>query len=89
MLEYLIFAHIAAATLATAVIFRLDYSERPQAIGQALVAWLVPLIGAALILIFQSVVHRNMTTRLKPDSESHYRDEGLAADLYQEMESDD
>ena len=71
------------------MIFRLDYFERPQAIGQALIAWLVPLVGSVLILIYQSVVHRNMTTKTTTASEDHYRDEGLAYDLYEELESDD
>ena len=89
MLEFLIFAHIAAATLTTIVIRRLDYFERSQAIGQMLIAWLIPFAGAMFILIFQSVVHRNMTTKLKPDPEDHYRDEGMAVDLHHELDADD
>ena len=89
MLNYLVITHIAAAALTTIVIYRLDYSDRPQAIGQALIAWLIPFVGSVLILIFQSVVHKNMTSKLKPDSESHYRDEGAAVDLYHELKSDD
>lgn len=89
MLEYVLYAHIAAAILATFVIFRWDYHERPQAVGQALVAWIIPVLGPILILIFQSVVHRNMSTKAQPDSENHYRDEGLAADLHAEVAADD
>lgn len=89
VIKYLVLAHVAGATLTTVVIFRLDYSERPHAVGQAVIAWLVPLFGPIGILIFQSVVHRNMTTKSKPDPESHYRDEGVAADLYHEVDFDD
>ncbi len=89
MLKLLLFTHIVAAALTTIVIFRLDYFERTQAIGQALIAWLVPILGAVLILIFQTVVHRNMTTRSQPVTEDHYRDEGLAVDLLHELKSDD
>ena len=89
MLDYLVAAHIAIALLTTFVIFRLGYAERSQAFWQALIAWLVPFIGAALILAFQSIVHRNMTTKSKPDSSSHYHDEGLAGDLYHGVDADD
>ena len=86
---YLLLGHVVVALVTTIIVFRLDYFERPQAIGQAAVAWLVPVFGALLVLVFQSVVHRNMTTKSKPDSESYYRDEGLAVDPHLEVNSDD
>ena len=89
LLQYLLLGHILVAIITTIIIFRLDYFERPQAIGQAAVVWLVPALGALLVLVFQSVVHRNMTTKSKPVSENHYRDEGLAVDLYHEVRTDD
>jgi predicted CDP-diglyceride synthetase/phosphatidate cytidylyltransferase len=89
VLEYFVIGHIAAAILTTIIVFRLDYFERPQAIGQSLVVWLIPFLGAVLVLVFQSVVHRNMTTKSNPNSENHYNDEGAAEDLYQVLESDD
>ena len=89
MIELLVIAHIAAAILTTIVILRLDYFERPQALGQMLIAWLIPLLGSIFILVFQSVVHKNMTTKLTPDPIDHYRDEGSAVDLYHELDSDD
>ena len=89
MLELLLIVHVAVAILVTIVIYRLDYFERPQAIGQTLVAWCIPVIGPVLILIFQSVVRTNMKTKVKPDSDNPYRDEGLAVDLYHEVKSDD
>ena len=67
MIEAVILSHVFLATVATIAIFRLDYLERDQAILQTVVSWVVPLIGAVLILVFQSVVHRNMTTKIKPD----------------------
>jgi len=89
VLEFLIIAHTGAAILTTIVIYRLDYSERPQAISQVLVAWLIPFFGSVFILTFQSVVHRNMTNKLKSDPENHYGDEGMAVDLYHEVNADD
>lgn len=89
LFQYVVLGHILVAIITTIVVFRLDYFERPQAIGQAAVVWLVPVFGALFVLIFQSVVHRNMTTKSKPDSENHYRDEGLAVDLYHEVHTDD
>ena len=89
VLVYLSIAHIGAAILTTIVIHRLDYFERPQVVGQLLIVWLIPFIGSVSILIFQSVVHRNMTTKTKPETENHYRDEGLAVDLHHEVVSDD
>ncbi len=69
MLELAISCHIVAVIITTIVVLYLDYSARPQAIAQILVALLVPLLGPVIVLIFQSVVHRNMTTKLEPDSQ--------------------
>lgn len=89
MFEAILAAHVLAAIVTTLVVFRLDYCERPQAVGQSLVAWLIPFFGAAIILIFQSVVHRNMTTKSRPDPHNAFRDEGLAQDLHAEVSADD
>ena len=89
MLYYFVIAHLVIALVTTLVIVRLGYAERSQAFWQALIAWLVPFIGAALILAFQSIVHRNMTTKSSPDSTSHYHDEAQATDLYHELGADD
>jgi len=87
--QYLALGHFVVGIITTTIILRLNYFERPQAIGQIALVWLVPILGALFILVFQSVVHKNMTTKSKPDSENHYRDEGLAVDLYHEVNTDD
>lgn len=89
MLEALLATYLVLSLATTIVVFWLDYFEKRQALLQALVVWVVPFVGALLILIFQSVVHRNMTTSAGPDAESKNSKDGDADALYFELDSSD
>ncbi len=89
ILALLLATYLLLSIAATIVIFRLDYFDKPQAIGQTLVVWIVPLVGAILILVFQTVVHKNMTTRAERDAESKNNPDGDADALLLECGSDD
>ncbi|MEM6511819.1 MAG: hypothetical protein AAF660_02305 [Pseudomonadota bacterium] len=86
MIDYIVYTHAALAAIATVVIIKLDYSERPQAVAQCLVAWIVPFLGPIGMLIFQSVVHKNMTTKISADVASPnvdaYGMDSLGGDLH-------
>ena len=87
-LASLLAAHLVLSIAATTVIFRLGYFERPQAIGQAVVVWALPFLGAIAILVFQSVVHKNMTTKAERDVESQNNPDGEADAVLLELGSD-
>ena len=89
MLWYLLASHVSLAVIATVLIFWLDYSDRPQAIVQTVVACCIPLVGPVLILVFLSVVHRNMTTRPDPDKPNPNREVRGAITLEQFLRGPD
>ena len=81
--------HVVLSLVATVVIVRSAHLEKHQVVYQACLVWLVPLIGATTILIFHSVVHRNMSTRAEPHQASNNSDDPLAADLYTDLADGD
>ena len=89
MFEYLAYAHTALSLMATFVIFKLDYSERSHAFSQCVIAWAVPFFGPVGILVFQSVVHSNMTTKAQPDKPNLNNDVYGSETLFLEPSSDD
>lgn len=78
MLKYFVFGFIALSMVATFVLARSPYFERGQKLLQATVVWLLPVFGALLILVFHSVVYRNMTTRLEPQRSSNNNEDIVA-----------
>ena len=89
VLQYVLLGHVFVSVIATAIIFRLDYNERRQAIAQSIVVWAVPALGALTVLVFQSVVHKNMTTKASPDIAHHNNEEGLVADVLHDFDASD
>ncbi len=89
ILALLLAAYLFLSIAATIVIFRLDYFDKPQAIGQTLIVWVVPLVGAIFVLIFQAVVHKNMTTKAERDAEAKNNPDGDADALLLEFGSDE
>lgn len=89
MFEVLLAIYIVLSIAATAVIFRLDYLERRQAVMQSLLAWLIPFLGALFVLIFQAAIHKDMTTRAGPDKENPNSEDTNADALYHELDSSD
>ncbi len=85
LLEIAVVIYAVLSLLATVIIVRSDHLEKRQAVYQACLVWLVPVIGATTILIFHSVVHKNMTTKAEPHRPSNNSDEPLAADLYTDL----
>ncbi len=89
MIGYLILTHIVLAVVATIVVFRLDYFERPQAIFQSVISWVIPFLGSVLVLVFQSVVYSNMATKAQPEK-ANLNSKHIEADaLQQELDSGD
>ena len=86
VLEVFAISYAALSLVATFVIVRSGYFEKHQAVLQTCVVWVLPVIGAVAILIFHSVVHRNMTTKAEPHRASNNSDDPLAADLYAELD---
>ena len=84
-IEIAVVVHVVLALAGTVVIVRSDHLEKHQAVYQACLVWLVPVIGATTILIFHSVVHRNMTTKAEPHRESNNSNDPLAADLHADL----
>lgn len=77
MLNTLALSYVAASVLATVVLASSPHFDRTQKYLQAAAVWLLPVIGAAIILVFHSIVYRNMRTRLQPDRPNHNREEML------------
>ncbi len=67
MLKTIAIAYIATSAIATFVTARSAHFDRTQKLFQAGVIWLLPVVGSVVILVFHTVVHRNMTTRAQPD----------------------
>ncbi len=86
MLASVVILYILLSLVATVVIVRSEHLERSQSIVQSCVVWLAPFAGAFFILVFHSVVHRNMTTKAKPTRESKNSDEVAAYDLYTDLD---
>jgi len=81
MLEVVIISYIVLSLVATIVIVRSEHLERGQSILQSCVVWLVPFVGAIVILLFHTVVHTNMTTKAEPHRASNNSDEIVADDF--------
>ena len=77
MLETLAIIYVATSVLATLVLVRSSLFDHVQKSFQAAVVWLLPIIGSIVILVFHSVVYRNMRTRLQPDRPNPNRREFL------------
>ncbi len=75
MLEILAITYVATSVLASIVLARSQHFDRPQKLFQAFLVWLLPILGAVVMLVFHSVVHRNMRTRVQPARPNHNRDE--------------
>ncbi len=78
MLKTLAIYYIAFSLVATIVVARSRYFDRVRKLFQAVVVWLLPIIGALVMLVFHSIVHRNMTTKAEPDRPSNNSDDVLA-----------
>ena len=86
MIEAAIAAYLLLSAIATFVILRSPHLEGSQRILQAVLIWVLPFVGSVLILVFHSVVYTNMNTKAEPDKPLHYKDEGLAYDLHEELD---
>lgn len=89
MFEILLAAYVVLAIAATAIVFRLDYLERPQALMHTLIAWLIPFLGAAFVMVFQWTIHKDMTTRSGPDNYNPNSKDIESDALYHELDSSD
>ena len=75
MLETFAIAYLAASVLTSIVLLRSPHFDRGQKLFQVAVVWLLPIVGAIVMLVFHSIVYRNMSTRLQPDRPNHNKDE--------------
>lgn len=66
MIKTLAIAYLTASILASIVLLWSSHFDRAQKLFQAAVVWLLPIVGAVIMLVFHSVVYRNMRTRLQP-----------------------
>lgn len=67
MFKTLAIIYVATSLFATLFPARSPHFDRTQKRFQAAVVWLLPILGAIAIVVFHSVVYRNMTSRLQPD----------------------
>ncbi|MCH9695643.1 MAG: hypothetical protein K0U72_14105 [Gammaproteobacteria bacterium] len=86
MLEIAIIAYVLLSLVATIVVVRSGHLERGQLIYQSLGIWLIPFLGALVVVVFHSVVHTNMTTKAKPWRGSVNSDDPLASDLHTDLD---
>ena len=67
MLKTLAIIYLATSLLTTLFLARSPHFDRTQKLFQTGVVWLLPIVGSVAIVVFHSVVYRNMRTRLEPD----------------------
>ena len=89
MLEISLAIYFVLAIAATAIVIRLDYLEKPQAVIHMLIAWLVPFLGAVFVLVFQRTIHTEMTGRSGPDKYNPNSKDVESDALYHELDSSD
>ncbi len=75
--EIVAIIYVASSALTSIVLLRSPHFDRVQKLFQGAVVWLLPIVGAVVILVFHSVVYRNMRTRLQPSRPSLNRDETI------------
>ena len=85
----LLASYVALSIVATAMVFRLDYLEKPQAVMHALIAWLIPFLGAVFVLVFQFTIHQDMTSTVGPDVANPNSNHIESDALYHELDSSD
>ena len=86
MIEILAVCYAFIAVVATIIVVRSEHLERMQTVLQLALVWLIPFIGAIIVLVFHSVVYTNMTTKAQPHQSSNNSNEPLAYDLQQELD---
>lgn len=82
-------SYVGISIVATAIVFRLDYLERPQAVMHTLIAWLIPFLGPVFVLVFQLTIHQEMTSRAGPNQPNLNSDHVEADALYHEVDAGD
>ncbi len=79
MLETLAIIYVTTSMLVSIVLLRSPHFDRVQKLSQAAMAWVLPIVGAVAMLVFHSVVYRNMRTRAQPARRNHNKDEIMIA----------
>ena len=82
MLQTLAIIYVVASLLTTLFLVRSPHFDRTQKLFQAGVVWVLPVIGSVVIIVFHSVVYRNMRTRLQPDQPNPNRKDSFAGDTF-------
>ena len=85
MFEILAIAYVVLSAVASIVALSSPHFERHQAILQSVVAWLLPYVGAIGILVFHSIVYKNMNSKAQPDKRSD-NDTSMANDYYSDFD---
>ena len=77
MLKTLAIVYVSTSLFATVFLSRSPHFDRAQKLFQTGVVWLVPILGSVAIVVFHTVVYRNMRTRLQPDRPNPNRKDHL------------
>ncbi len=78
MIETIAICYAVISLVATVLLAASGYYEIGRKLTLIALVWLLPVLGAIVVLVFHSVVHTNMTTRPQPYRASDNNDDIIA-----------